>query len=243
MTQAEEVLMKKIREFTQMDFFGKKVAVPYWKNEFDYQTRTYSASGPFGGKGTPRQIYNVTLNLAQQQGFDLKKAKPEQIREFMQKNHVGLDCSGFAYQLLDALDMKIRGLGVDGFIKADIPLESGGDDNYGIKRVSAKALTNETNTIEVESVSEIKTGDLIRMKGDEHLAVVIAVTPEKIAYAHSEDETVIEGPHVGKIMIKDIYDELQKQDWTECLKDGKNFQEEFYNPQRGDSVRRLKLWL
>ncbi|MCA9391633.1 hypothetical protein KC614_00320 [candidate division WWE3 bacterium] len=67
---------------------------------------------PFGwyrGKGTPEEIINTTKELADFYGLDLAAVTSEGLVEFMKFYGIGIDCSGFVYELLrygaESLDM------------------------------------------------------------------------------------------------------------------------------------------
>jgi len=217
------------------DFFnlevipGKKARVPYWRNRFSHK-KLRRIQGPFGGKGTPSQIRRATLRKAEQTGVDLRKLTPAQIRAFMRQKRIGLDCSGFAFQILNFLRPGFWA----GLRKAP------GTSNNPIIRFSAKALTSKENTIAVEKTVNIRPGDMIPMsffgKGIDHLLVVVENNGREIVYAHSSSRTTNNGPHLGKIKITNPKLKIKSQKWLEKTKNGNDLSRYMV----GDDLRRVK---
>lgn len=214
--------------YTHLPLGGKKIVCPYW---IDNPKKL--KHGPGGGKASPQEIVILTRLKAQEKGIDLAKLSEREIVLFMKKNKVGVDCSGFAFWMLNALDLEKGGNG----IADDIPNCRG---KYIKVRASTKMLTDGGVSFFVKKINEIKPGDMIRLRGGHHLAVVLEIEKDKdgntrkIVYAHSSSPvfTVVSGVHQESIIIKDSEKSLQEQDWAENL----NFQD-------GDGVKRLKIWI
>lgn len=181
-------LKKFLDQFLNFQVLGKKVVIPYWMNKLE--KKIY---GPFGGKGTPEEILKATFAAAKKEKADLEKLDSGEIYLLMKRNRIGLDCSGFAFQILDFLD---RERGGDG-ISDDVV----GVDGGGIRKTNAEALTNDFNTVPVGETEEIKIGDLMRFSEGKHVAVVVGVRENEITYAHISGFTRIEGPHLVKIKV------------------------------------------
>ena len=189
---------------------GKKVRIPYWRNRL-FPRRI---QGPFGGKGTPQEIKKATLQKAREAGVNLREMSEEEIRKFMKQKRIGLDCSGFAFQILAFL--------FPGFWQG-LKMAPGRSKNP-IRRFNAQALTSEENTSPVKKVKDIKMGDLIPLsflgKKTDHVLVVVGKTDKEIIYAHSSQKTPITGPHLGKIIVTDSNAGLEKQKWLEKTRKG-----------------------
>lgn len=215
--------------FFNFKVVGKKVIIPYWMNKFEKEI-----NGPYGGKGTPTEILEATLKAAKEQNMNLDKMSRVAINLFMKKNRIGLDCSGFAYQVLDFLDHDRGGDGLENTIVSV--------NGQGIRKVNADALTNNTNSTPLDDFSEIQEGDTIRLNGGKHIAFVVSAKDNEIIYAHISAMTKIEGPHMAKIKIIDSEKGLEEQEWEELAKDGTNYGELYFRPNLGDGLRRLKIW-
>src|SRR5258708_2037398 len=109
----------------------------------------------YGGKGTPKQIKELVLNTAEKENFNLKNATSEEIENFMNKQGIGVDCSGFVYYVLDqylkkeknkSLDTLIlRYPGIIGKIECFLLQKN------RVRRSSAATLTSNLNTIKIET--------------------------------------------------------------------------------------------
>lgn len=189
---------------------GKKVRLPYWCNKF----KGKRIQGPFGGKGTPAEIKKAVWAKAKRAGVDLRKMTASQIRSFMKQRRIGIDCSGFAFQVLDFLQPGFyRGLKM-----------AAGKSRNPIRRFSAAALTSAENSFPVKRAADIKPGDLIplsfRGKKVDHVLIVVAATGKEIVYAHSSSRTMVTGPHLGRIKIRKKNQDLRQQQWLEKDKEG-----------------------
>ena len=111
-----------VREYKLLNIYGKKVAAPYFMNIVErlfydmmrraeisesqieklhkiYKSRIYPFAW-FRGKGSPTEISSATMKISKKVGINLHNASPSIIREFMKLYGLGIDCSGFVYQVL-----------------------------------------------------------------------------------------------------------------------------------------------
>ncbi len=229
-----EDLQQFLNSFFALPFGEKTVRIPYWRNRFLKFGRRIQ--GPFGGKGTPAEIRRVTLAKLRQQGLDWQKMPALEIRRFMQQKRIGLDCSGFAFQILDFLH--------PGFWQG-LQWAPGFSRNPR-RRFNTWALTNEKNSIFVEPLPEnIREGDIIPAqieseKRIDHVLVVVGQQAQKIAYAHSSSTTKITGPHLGFIEIVKPGQPLWQQRWPEKLKTGQSLLDKVKKPLKQMGIRRLR---
>lgn len=223
-------LKKFLDQFLNFRIGGKKVDMPYWMN--DLKRGIY---GPYGGKGTPEEIRAATLEAVKEENLDLKELSDKEIYQLMKKKHIGLDCSGFAYQILNFLDLQKGGDGLENSVE--------GVNGRGIKKTNADALTNDINSIPVRSLREVKVGDLIRIHGGKHVAVIVDISDQEITFAHSSHKTKEDGPHLSRIKIVDSEKGIECQVWEEKTLDGREYCSAFLNPNNKDGLRRLKILL
>lgn len=223
--------------YTHLLLGGKEIVCPYW---MDCSKKL--KHGPGGGKASPQELVNLTELKAREKKIDLSTLNEREIVLFMKKNRLGVDCSGFAFWMLNALDLERGGNG----IADDIPNSEG---RYIKIRASTKMLTDGGVSFFVKKIKWIKPGDMIRLGGGHHLAVVMEIGKDKggnikkIIYAHSSSPfyTVISGVHKESIIIKDVEKSLQEQEWQEKTPNGANYALQLYL-QEGDGVKRLKIW-
>lgn len=194
---------------------GKKVPTPYRRNEIG----SFQKIGPeFQGKSSPEVLINTTIKLAKWQSFDLQKTSVQEIREFMIKNKLGIDCSGFAYRMLDYLsqDLNLGNL-----------QKSAGMEHVG--RTNVAKMTSDEFSIPIKDFADARPGDIIRLNSGKkilHGVVILENNNGVITYAHSSNETSPSGVHTGKIEESGLPDDL------------KNFS---FQLSAGDGIRRLKI--
>lgn len=198
-----------------LNIYGKKVPIPYRINiPADPHPRRQ-------GKSSPEDILDQLKKDAFEQSFDLKSASIDEIRDFMQKNNLGIDCSGFAYRILDELIQKVRNTDLRTIV------------GQHVGATNVKLLTSEKFSDKI-NLFQIKSGDLIKVNSSKkipHVLVVIEATPEKIIYAHSSQGGV-GGVHTGEITIINPSLPIENQTWNE------KFLIKSYGT--GDGIYRLK---
>ncbi len=118
-----------------------------------------------GGKGNCRQIATETIRLAQKQNLDLTKLTNPEFYNFQKKNHLGIDCSGLAVQLLNFYF----------------------ETKLNPRKISANMLTSVPLSKEIKP-NEIKTGDLIRQKDGHHVLFIVEKQGNIITYVDSSRE-------------------------------------------------------
>lgn len=146
------------------------------------------------GKGTWQEITAEAKKLNPK----FSKLSPQQKYNFLKKNHLGIDCSGLAYHLLNNLLS----------IKKTFP---------DVRHLSADMLTNHQNSQKISCYDQIKAGDLIRTHRGHHVIFIIKKTNNTIHYIHSTNRTIVHGVHLGKISIIDPKKSLIHQSWSEKI--------------------------
>ncbi len=192
---------------------GKKVPTPYRMNDIG----AFQKPDPeFQGKSSPEILTKTTRRLAHEQQFDLNKASVEEIQNFMRKNRLGIDCSGFAYRVLNHLVQIVKGK----------PLTAFGFDHVG--RTNVDKLASDEFTTIVDDVSKIRSGDILKVNSQlkpPHCLVVVSIDEKGITCIHSTKHNTPDGVNMG------IFKELASWGNSQGIK---------YNPQAGDGVRRLR---
>jgi hypothetical protein len=194
---------------------GKRVPTPYRRNEIG----SYQKVGPeFQGKSSPETLTETTQKLASDEGFDLEKASIEEIRNFMKEKKLGIDCSGFAYRIINFLTTKVL----------HKPLTQLGFEHVG--RTNIAKFTSDEYSIKIPNFESAQAGDILRINSDDdilHGVIFISVEPGRVVYAHSSGETDPSGVHKGEIINGVMPEELTR-----------NF---LYNEASGDGIYRLKI--
>lgn len=215
-----------IDQYMGLDIAGKKVQTPYYIN----LKKAKGQLRALVGKGTPEEIVEEVLIYARLRGFDLASATPDEIREFMIKQDIGIDCSGFVAQVLNYW-LKLKG---HSSLRSKISFNNASlwhkfkTALRPIENIGANRMTNNDNTTPI-SLNEIMPGDLIRLKGlrgGHHITVIVETTRQDNAltafkYAHSSTHYDNKnGVKYGEVEITDINKELKDQNWKELDQKG-----------------------
>lgn len=238
-----------IKSYFELPLGGKKVPCPYYMN----LKHERAGLRVMIGKGTAEEIVHEVLVWAQLKGILLSKMSVQEIRGFMIKKGIGIDCSGFAAYVLDA---QLRKLGKGRLWRN---LEYRNNSLYSkfrrflrpVENIGANLLTSELNCVPIADFDEIKPGDMIRAKGKiqnaHHVAVITDVffnsngKINSFEYVHShrfyEDEN---GVRKGKVTISNPKKSLKDQEWHDEI-NGRNYMlEDLLVDYKDNGIRRLK---
>lgn len=231
---------------------GAKPSCPYFNNR---RRKSKSQLRVLKGKGTPEEI-------AEEAFIDLKHSHvPEStlstdtLKEFLVDRDLGVDCSGFAYHVLDAFAKEKTGRPLRSFMT---PIRPGfiGQIIARLRRAEntgVNSFADARNSKEIK-ISEAKIGDVIVFLGTgkdktyNHILVIEGVerngNDTRINYAHSyawpSDGTYNHGVRIGDILIHG--DDLLGGTWKENGKVGsENYTYESARNAREVSTRRLKF--
>jgi len=210
---------------------GPYLGIPYFINNPKNKDQDSDAKV---GKGNFEQIAKLTIEKAKFTHTDLSNATPQQIYQFQKKHHIGLDCSGLAFHLLNSLSLYLFNQDLNSIL-------IGTDNKKGVRRLSAHLLTSPPNAVEIKGYENIQTGDLIRLDQGKHILFIIEKIDNKINYVHSSHQTKKRGVHLGQISIIDTKKTLNYQIWSDVTLDNKNYSQLFY-PDKGDGIFRLKIF-
>jgi hypothetical protein len=161
------------------------------------------------GKGTWQEIYFEAKKL----NPNFEKLPPVQKYNILKKHHLGIDCSGLAYHLLNRLYQSSHHQSIEPYLIG----VSGKHGHTGVRKLSADYLTNSTNSTRIKAYDDIRPGDLIRINHGHHVIFVIKKTNHTIHYVHSSNRTKIRGVHLGTITITYPPKSLIHQSWSEKI--------------------------
>lgn len=149
---------------------------------------------PYGwwrGKGKPDQIVKAAYDIAFLEGLNLGRSHPDAIREFMLMHGLGIDCSGFVYNILTAADINL-----DEILHFEDP-EKRGVFKAGAFTFAGKA----SELVEVSALSDL---DLILIKNWQgkysHVALILKNGKELEIY-QSTSTIYPAGVRVDKLSI------------------------------------------
>ncbi|MFA6426909.1 MAG: hypothetical protein WCW16_00475 [Candidatus Magasanikbacteria bacterium] len=149
-----------IYDFTHLTFGNNTVTTPYFNNR---HMQVRGALRVNVGKGNPQEIKEELKILSLREKIDLREFTPEQITKFMVDNHIGVDCSGLAYYILDA-ELKAHG---KGSLKKNLkfpftknPLRKLLTKLRPVENCGVSTLAHDTNGVSVD-IEDVQPGDMI----------------------------------------------------------------------------------
>jgi hypothetical protein len=207
-------LLRQIVEQYHLNLNGVACPTPYWIN---WDVPPYYKGAPYRGKGSGRQIAGLARRRLKAESEPPRTA--EDMRRWLRRQGLGVDCSGFAYHVLSDYMRRVRGERLSSHLRvsrAEIaaalrrhpdradPLE-GRPDVAWVSLAEAcrywhkdpamitnvRRLTDPAVCIRVERARDIRPADLIKTTTEygDHVAVVYAVTADTIDYVASEDDS------------------------------------------------------
>lgn len=234
--KAGEAGLKSTSEFVNIQIGKHKVSASFWMNsDPDLKGTEMFKAIPRGGKMSPLDISEMSVRLLAEKGLNLENMSADQIRSFNRQNGIGVDCSGFSYQLTRHIYAEIGGVDFDQKVV-------GVNSLYGITKVSSDYLTNDHNSILITDVNQVKPGDLIRGMGGVHSLVVVSRNNDWLRCAHSSDGVPAVGVSIFDIHIVKKDGGILEQYWSERNVNGIYFNERLQVKSKpGDGIWRLKI--
>lgn len=224
-------LPKQINEFIDqyihLQIQGKVIRIPYFRNV----KRIRANLRVLIGKGTPSEIIEETNIYAKLRGFDIENSTDYELKEFMEVQGIGIDCSGFVSHTINTWLKLNSKKSLAKYLK--FPNTS----IYrriirrfrAIENISADILTDTSNTRVIQLIN-IQPGDLLRLKGKtrgDHVGIVSTVTlnesniPMEFEYVEADEYFKgDDGVRIGKVEIINAYGELKDQNWLDKDKEG-----------------------
>ncbi len=207
------------------------IGIPYWSNKLD--KGKIVLSGPYGGKGSRKQIEAHTQKLIKKNSLSATKLTKQAVYNLQKKNRLGIDCSGLTYHLLDFWSRLNTGVSIRKFVV-------GTNGKSGPRRVNVQSLAKKANSTKVTNLVDIKTGDMLVINKASHVLFVINKTDSFITYIHSSLYTKKRGVHLGRVKIVNPTKGLQHQHFSDVTNQGIPYHK-LFNPSKGDGIYRLNI--
>lgn len=209
-------------------------SVPYFNN------RTVKARAALAvnvGKGSPKEIFEEVQSLLVKAHTIIDAVTPESLKKILTDNNIGIDCSGFAYYVLNAESLDEGKGSIDKhltFVQATGFFGRIMSSFNPVKHVGVITLADDKNSTPVQ-FKDIRPGSIITMLNDaneserNHILVIHQVEyqnfiPYKLHYSHAvaypEDGIYGTGIKQGTVDITDITKPITEQIWTENDKQG-----------------------
>lgn len=173
--------------------FGTAVcSVPYFNNK---TVGARAALRATIGKGSPKDIMDELQSIAIKNHLDPKTLVDESLKKLLVDNNLGIECSGFAYYILNA-ESEERGKGTLEkhlhFTKARGFFGKIRSKLRPVENCDVATFADEKNSSSI-SIDNVQPGDFISMLNDgdesehDHILIVTEVenSPVKIHYVHA----------------------------------------------------------
>ncbi len=246
-----------IEEYAHFKMGNAICSIPYVNNKIANNRTTLRA---YIGKGDPKDIKEEIETLIVKNHLDKNLLTDEILKKLLVDNNIGIECSGFAYHILDYLTKErlnvsinkhlsfINCHGIIGKIRCSLrPAEN----------CDVATFANNKNSRAI-SLNEIEPGDIITIlnntKVDQnrnHILIIHKIDydnsiPKILYYSHAiaypTDSVYGSGIRQGQIKIKPLDKTIKDSEWTEDTKTGEN-NPLFIRIQKSQTeVRRLN-WL
>ncbi|HVU06270.1 MAG TPA: hypothetical protein VHE10_00520 [Candidatus Paceibacterota bacterium] len=192
---------------------GTKPSCPYFNNK---RHKTRSQLRVLKGKGSPEEIAEEADIDAKHSRVNVATLSTDKLKEFLVAHDLGVDCSGFAYHVLNAVAQEKRGRNISAFVRSNRSGFIGSliarlrpAENMGVA-----TFANERNSAEI-AASDARPGDIITFMGTgkdglyNHMLVITGVERSsngiRLSYAHSyawpSDGTTDHGVREGDIFV------------------------------------------
>lgn len=224
-----------INNYLHLPLGDKFVPCPYYNNK---RQKARGALRVLVGKGNPDDIAEEATIMSMREKIPLGLLSEQQLKEFLVNHGLGVDCSAFAFYLLDAefRARKKKSLGyVLKFSPTINPIRILLRQLRKVENTNVSTLASDKNSHSIE-IKDVEAGDMITMidtgidAARNHILVIHQVdkntrgTPTLIHYTHSlqwrADGKFHHGVRQGKIEIENVKKSLKNQTWFEQNKEG-----------------------
>lgn len=233
---------------------GQGCACPYFNNR---RAKIIGGLRAYVGKGSPKDIQEEAEIVSYKERVSLKDAPSESVKKFLIDHGFGIDCSGFAYHVLDAelKSTKKRSLSsvikVKGSFFKKLKAKFRPAENTG---VATFALGENSMLIEQK---DIRAGDFIiflntgKEKDYNHIVVIESTNINEqgfiINYVHSftwpRDGKYGHGVRSGKIILANKNTPILQGEWIENnLSGSENYTFQNAVGAKSVSIRRLNAY-
>lgn len=231
-----------IQQYLNFSISNAVCSVPYFNNK---TARVRGALSVYVGKGSPKEIFEETETILIKAHVAKDSLTSETLHKLLVDNNIGIDCSGFAYYILNAESQENNKGSIDkhiSFVQSRGLFGKISSSLHPVKNIGVLTFANDKNS-RVVTLSEIQPGDMITMisadgtelpytDGDRnHILIIHQIEyqnfiPYKIHYSHTvaypEDGVYGSGIKQGIIEILDITKPVTSARWTENDKQGES---------------------
>ncbi len=224
--------LKVVDQYLHFTVASAVCTVPYYNNR---HIKGRAKLAVHIGKGSSKEILEEVENITALEKIDATKLDGVTLKRLLVDNNIGIDCSGFAYYILNA-ESEARGKGsLDKHLT--FPFSPGLLGAFRakfrpIQNAGVVTFAHEDNSQKVE-IKDAQPGDIITMTGGEagreHIVVIHKIEyenfiPKVLHYTHSiawpTDGEYDHGVRQGRIEMLDAHKPITEQKWIEKSEDG-----------------------
>lgn len=222
-----------IEQYLSLPIAGKKVQCPYMNNK---TSNVRAGLRVLLGKGSVQDILDEIELIALREKIDLNACSELEVKKLLIEHNIGIDCSGFAYYVLDAELRQTRKKSLRQLLSfpfSNSPIRKIITTLRPVENTNVRVFAHEKNSTSV-SISDIAVGDMIIMIGTgkehtlDHMLVIHAINTSKkqtvLSYSHAlrwkTDGLYGHGVKQGTITITNPTLGLLDQQWEENKKQG-----------------------
>lgn len=211
-------------------------SIPYFNNKRHSRKVTLRV---YVGKGSPKEIFLELQDIIVLNKINQSDVNSDNLKKILVDNNIGIDCSGYAYYILNE-ESKSRGKGgIDKHLS--FPFRKGilgkiKSKLRPVENTDVRTFASEKNS-RVVDIKNIQVGDIITMiNGNDdqtgernHILIIYQIEyqnfiPINLHYTHSvtwpTDGEYNHGIHEGHIDILNIDKGIVDQRWIELGKEG-----------------------
>lgn len=245
-----------VEEYRNFQIADAKTSVPYFNNR---TTKRRLSLRAYIGKGSPTDIREELDIIITKEKIERKSFTNESLKKLLVDNNLGIECSGYAYYVLEA-ESDSRDLGTISkyinFIKKHGFLGQIICSIRPIENCDVETFAHDTNS-KIINLQDILPGDIITMLSDKtnkernHILIVKEVQyengiPKSLTYTHSiaypEDGLYGTGPREGTIEIVDVNGSIVEQIWREENRQGEDNKLHIRAKKSQTQIRRLNFF-
>lgn len=255
-----------IQQYLNFSIGNAVCSVPYFNNK---TVKARGALSVYVGKGSPKEIFEEAEALLIKSHTAKDSLTSATLHKLLADNNIGIDCSGFAYYILNAESQENNKGSIEkhiSFVQSRGLFRKITSSLHPVKNIGVLTFADDKNS-RVVTLKEIQPGDMITMISGEvnnegtestyadgdrnHILIIHQIEyqnfiPYKIHYSHTvaypEDGIYGSGTKQGIIEILDINKPITSARWTENDKQGESNRIFVRANKSKTELRRLK-WL
>ncbi len=218
-----------IDQYLHFKMGSTSCSVPYFNNKTKLSRLALRVNV---GKGSPQDISDEVQSLIVKSHIAIDSLTAESLKKILVDQNIGIDCSGFAYYILNAESLDTKKISLKkrlSFVNCRTLFDKIRCTLRPVENCDVVTLAHDKNSSAI-AIKDIIPGDVIimldnRAEGErDHILVVHEVeyadsTPTKIRYFHAvaypEDGIYGTGIKQGEIEITDPNKSITEQSWIE----------------------------